>query len=147
MEEQELQDQLLVCVDCGAQFTFTGKEQAFYKERGFMAPRRCRACRDKRKAATAGGPPGFGHFPPPHYAHSAAGPGAPAGAPADRPARPHFKVICAACGVETTVPFKPDPNRPAYCRRCYVGRRRGPGAPPSPAAPPLPQEPERPAMQ
>ena len=26
---------------------------------------------------------------------------------------------CSDCGAETQVPFKPDPERPIYCRECY----------------------------
>ena len=48
-------DQTLVCVDCGAQFTFSARDQAFYQERGYQAPRRCKTCRDKRKADGGGG--------------------------------------------------------------------------------------------
>ena len=33
-------DQTLVCVDCGAQFTFSARDQSFYQERGYQAPRR-----------------------------------------------------------------------------------------------------------
>jgi CxxC-x17-CxxC domain-containing protein len=30
-----------------------------------------------------------------------------------------FEIECAACGIVTTVPFKPDTGRPVYCRDCY----------------------------
>jgi CxxC-x17-CxxC domain-containing protein len=33
--------------------------------------------------------------------------------------REMHKVTCADCGKETEVPFKPDGNRPVYCRECY----------------------------
>jgi CxxC-x17-CxxC domain-containing protein len=33
------------------------------------------------------------------------------------------KVICADCGKETEVPFKPDAERPVYCKECYQKRR------------------------
>ena len=29
-----------------------------------------------------------------------------------------FKIICSNCGREDTVPFKPEPGRPVYCRDC-----------------------------
>ena len=32
-------------------------------------------------------------------------------------------VTCADCGKETQVPFKPDGNRPVYCRDCYQKHR------------------------
>lgn len=33
------------------------------------------------------------------------------------------KVTCADCGKDTEVPFKPDPDRPVYCKECYQKRR------------------------
>ena len=45
-------DKTLTCQDCGAEFIFTEGEQAFYKEKGLdNEPKRCKECRDKRKAA------------------------------------------------------------------------------------------------
>lgn len=47
---EELKDQILVCKDCGAEFTFTVGEQQFYAEKGFTnAPVRCAECRRARK--------------------------------------------------------------------------------------------------
>src|SRR5205809_225120 len=28
-------------------------------------------------------------------------------------------IVCAACGKQATVRFKPDPSRPVYCSECY----------------------------
>jgi CxxC-x17-CxxC domain-containing protein len=140
------QDKLLACVDCGAQFVFSVRDQAFYQERGYQAPRRCKACRDKRKSSqhqvlgpqsagdSAQAPSGGAHQQAPKPADAA--PAAPSGG--GKP-RDQHKVSCSACGVETTVPFKPDPSRPVYCRSCYLSRRKGGGKPPAavaPAAPP-----------
>jgi CxxC-x17-CxxC domain-containing protein len=33
--------------------------------------------------------------------------------------RQMFDVTCSDCGTETQVPFKPDGDRPVYCRDCY----------------------------
>ena len=46
----DFQDQQLTCSDCGATFTFTGAEQAFYADKGFAAPKRCPECREKKKS-------------------------------------------------------------------------------------------------
>ncbi len=47
------EDKILVCKDCGQEFTFTAGEQEFYAEKGFVnEPQRCKACRDARKNAT-----------------------------------------------------------------------------------------------
>ncbi|MGE4283081.1 MAG: zinc-ribbon domain-containing protein [Clostridia bacterium] len=43
-------DKIITCKDCGAEFTFTENEQAFYKEKGFEnEPQRCPDCRRARK--------------------------------------------------------------------------------------------------
>ncbi|MGD6807959.1 MAG: CxxC-x17-CxxC domain-containing protein [Candidatus Bathyarchaeia archaeon] len=34
-----------------------------------------------------------------------------------------FKAVCSECGRECEVPFKPDPNRPVYCRECWAKKR------------------------
>ncbi len=48
----EFEDKTLVCQDCGNEFVFTAGEQAFYKEKGLdNEPKRCKECRNKRKAA------------------------------------------------------------------------------------------------
>jgi len=47
----EYQDKVITCVDCGKEFTFTARDQAFYAEKGFTnEPKRCKECRDKKKA-------------------------------------------------------------------------------------------------
>ncbi len=33
------------------------------------------------------------------------------------------RAICTECGKECEVPFKPDPDRPVYCRDCWADRR------------------------
>lgn len=44
-------DKALVCRDCRKLFVFTVGEQAWFSQRGFCAPRRCKACRAARKAS------------------------------------------------------------------------------------------------
>ena len=131
---QARQDKLQTCVDCGAQFVFSVRDQAFYQERGYQAPRRCKVCRDKRKTGqhpAFGAPGGVGGAAPGQAAGaSTSAPrnswGAPA--PADEgKQRDQFKVTCSGCGAETTVPFKPDPSRPVFCRDCYQNQRKGSG--------------------
>ena len=41
----------------------------------------------------------------------------------NRETREMHKVVCADCGQECEVPFKPDGTRPVYCRECYAKRR------------------------
>ncbi|MHB1133203.1 MAG: zinc-ribbon domain containing protein [Chloroflexota bacterium] len=89
------QDKTLKCRDCGADFVFSGGEQAFFKERGLLnEPQRCQPCRATRRRERNSG------------------------------TREQHEVICADCGVPTTVPFVPRNERPVYCSSCYE-RRRG----------------------
>ena len=45
-----MEDKIIVCKDCGQEFTFTVGEQEFYKEKGFSNdPVRCAACRRAKK--------------------------------------------------------------------------------------------------
>ena len=91
------EDKTLVCRECGNEFIFTASEQQFYADKGFQnEPGRCKACRDKRKAANGG----FG-----------------------RSDRPMYDVVCAECGQPTQVPFQPRGDRPVYCRDCFEKQR------------------------
>ena len=38
--------------------------------------------------------------------------------------REKHQAVCAECGQECTVPFKPSGDRPVYCQECYRKRRR-----------------------
>lgn len=51
------QDQTLACKDCRIDFVFTAGEAAFYADKGFQPPRRCKACRVAKKAQDQGPPP------------------------------------------------------------------------------------------
>lgn len=95
-----MEDKMLTCKDCGAQFAFTAREQQFFAEKGFQnQPQRCRDCRQVRRSQNG----------------DSSG-GATAGQ------RPNFETVCAQCGVTTTVPFRPRGDRPVYCRTCYTAR-------------------------
>lgn len=47
----KLQDKLLRCLDCGADFTFTIGEQRFFLSKKLTTPKCCPACRQKRKVS------------------------------------------------------------------------------------------------
>lgn len=88
------EDKILVCKDCGAQFTFTAGEQEFYAEKGFQnEPVRCKDCRSNRKAQRNGGE------------------------------REMYDAICADCGAPTKIPFVPRNDRPVYCSNCFQNHR------------------------
>lgn len=57
-------DEQLNCIDCRTSFNFTAGEQAFYAERGYQKPRRCKSCRAKRKATQTSSPSAPVSVPP-----------------------------------------------------------------------------------
>lgn len=46
----KLKDRKLKCCDCGDAFTWMAGEQAFYLSKGLAEPKRCKPCREKRRA-------------------------------------------------------------------------------------------------
>ena len=98
-------DQQLTCSDCGQEFTFSSEDQAFFQERGYSAPKRCKACRQAKKNEQAGG--GGGGY--------------------SRNESQGTTVTCSACGKQTTVPFEPRGDRPVYCQDCFRSRRNDSG--------------------
>ena len=53
-EVSEAPDKLLACADCGKDFPWTGREQEFFAERDFPAPKRCKECRQVNKQRFGG---------------------------------------------------------------------------------------------
>ena len=39
--------------------------------------------------------------------------------PVERMRHETYPVVCVSCGQDTTVPFKPSPDKPTYCPPCY----------------------------
>jgi CxxC-x17-CxxC domain-containing protein len=101
----EFIDRLLKCCDCGNEFVFTAGEQLFFFDKQFKNdPKRCKLCKAKRA--------GLGR---------SASPGATVAAlPLSRT---ETRTQCSACGVDTTVPFKPTQGRPVLCRSCFQLKR------------------------
>lgn len=108
-------DRDIVCVDCGETFVFTASEQEFHASKGFdNSPKRCKPCRKVRKASggrEGGGRPTGGR----------GGGGRPSGD------REMFDAVCAACGQDTKVPFRPSGNRDVFCSDCFRSQRGGGG--------------------
>jgi CxxC-x17-CxxC domain-containing protein len=87
-------DKQLTCKECGAEFVFSVGEQQFFADCGFKnQPKRCKDCRHKRNLA-----------PRPNISSSTA---------------VSTSTNCSECGKETTVPFRPAPGRPVFCRECF----------------------------
>lgn len=59
----EYEDMEIICVDCKKPFVFEAGEQKFFAEKGFTPPKRCKPCRDERKANRNGGGGGPRHEP------------------------------------------------------------------------------------
>jgi len=96
-------DKTITCRDCNSDFLFTESEQDFFKEKGFEnEPQRCPDCRAAKKQQQRGNNRGG-------YGNSQ---------------REMFPAVCAECGRSTTVPFKPNGEKPVYCKDCYqpIGR-------------------------
>lgn len=83
-------DKTLNCKECGAEFIFTAGEQEFYAERGFV--NEPQRCKSCRDARKNNA----------------------------RSEREMFTAICADCGQEAKVPFRPREDRPVYCSECYA---------------------------
>ena len=49
-QKEQFQDKTIVCSDCGNEFTFTAGEQEFFQSKSFDPPKRCKECRDRRRA-------------------------------------------------------------------------------------------------
>ncbi len=99
----EFLDRLLTCADCGGEFIFTAGEQLFFFEKQFTNdPKRCKPCKTKRAGTgltASNGPAAAGL------------------------SRTETRTECSACGIETTVPFKPTQGRPVLCRQCFQSNR------------------------
>jgi CxxC-x17-CxxC domain-containing protein len=101
----EFVDRYLKCMDCGSDFVFTAGEQLFFYDKQFKNdPKRCKLCKAKRA--------GLGR--------AASADGAVTALPFSRT---ETRTECSACGVETTVPFKPTQGRPVLCRSCFQLKR------------------------
>ena len=115
------EDKTIICVDCGAEFTFTADEQQRFAEKGFTnEPKRCKTCRDARKASQTSGNREGGNSG--NYGGGGGGGGGGSRGFSSGP-RQMFPATCAQCGQQTEVPFKPSGSRPVYCRNCFQGQR------------------------
>jgi hypothetical protein len=54
-EVSDFQDKELTCSDCHGKFPHSAKDQEFFAERGFQEPKRCKHCRQAKKARSGGG--------------------------------------------------------------------------------------------
>ncbi len=91
------EDKNLTCTDCSATFIFSADDQSYHAEKGYQnEPKRCPDCRSARRAGGGGGYGGG--------------------------AREMHPAVCAQCGKDTEVPFRPSGDRPVYCSDCFSTR-------------------------
>ncbi len=91
------EDKNLTCTDCSSTFIFSADDQSYHAEKGYQnEPKRCP---DYRSARRAGGGGGYGGG-----------------------AREMHPAVCAQCGKDTEVPFRPSGDRPVYCSDCFSKR-------------------------
>ena len=91
------EDKNLTCTDCSATFIFSADDQSYHAEKGYQnEPKRCPDCRSARRAGGGGGYGGG--------------------------AREMHAAVCAQCGKDTEVPFRPSGDRPVYCSDCFSKR-------------------------
>jgi CxxC-x17-CxxC domain-containing protein len=80
---------------------FTADDQQYHADKGYTnEPKRCPSCRQARRANRGFDGGGFG-----------------GGFGGGR--REMHPAVCAECGKETEVPFRPTGERPVYCSDCY----------------------------
>jgi CxxC-x17-CxxC domain-containing protein len=132
-------DKTLTCSDCGMEFAFTEREQAFYAEKGFSEPRRCPSCRASRKAArqsegggySGGSYAGGGGYDSGYSSGGGGGyssggyDGGGGGGYGSRSSAPRemFDAVCSNCGKDAKVPFRPTNGKPVYCSDCFRSMR------------------------
>ena len=88
------EDKTLICKECGAEFVFTAGEQEFYASKGFE--NEPQRCKPCRDARKN----------------------------AQKPEREMFTAVCASCGNEARVPFKPREDRRLLQRMFRKNERR-----------------------
>lgn len=86
-------DKTLICKECGAEFVFTAGEQEFYAERGFV--NEPQRCKACRDARKN----------------------------ATKVQKELYTTVCAECGAEAKVPFKPREDRPVLCSECFAKKK------------------------
>lgn len=98
-----MEDTEIICAACNSGFVFTASEQAYYAERGFQLPKRCRACRQARRKGR--------RSPTSSMSGSlqAIKPVAP---------RREYPTPCGKCGADHTIPFPP--KHEVLCPACFV---------------------------
>jgi CxxC-x17-CxxC domain-containing protein len=97
MEDTDIQ-----CSVCGQKFVFSASEQAYYAQRGFQFPKRCKGCRQARRRGNTSRKltPPIKQLAEPRKTHAA---------------------TCAGCEAEVQLAF-PAGEREVRCADCFRAR-------------------------
>lgn len=87
------QDKTLVCKECSKDFIFTEGEQEFFASKGLV--NEPLRCKECRDAKKA----------------------------KMKKERVFYDAVCAECGKEAKVPFKPIQDKPVFCSDCYASHK------------------------
>ena len=116
-------DKTLKCMECQQDFTYTVAEQELHQSLGYQnEPKRCTPCREAKRqrkgpaAAGGGAPEGGGGGPRPPRGGGGGG-GGDRGPRGGGP-REFFAAVCAECGKEAQLPFKPRGDRRRFFHAC-----------------------------
>lgn len=96
----ELDDKVIICIDCAHEFVWSAGEQVFFRDKNLEnPPKRCKPCKrmknDRLSAIETAQITG-------------------------KRMKIEVSAECARCGAVTTVPFYPSQGRPVYCRACFL---------------------------
>ncbi len=106
-------DKPLKCLECGMDFVYASTEQELHQSLGYQnEPKRCAPCREAKRSRRPSGGGGGG-----------AGGGGNGGSGGGGGFRQFFTAVCADCGKEAQVPFKPRGDKPVFCSDCFTKRR------------------------
>ena len=85
------QDKKLTCQECGMEFVWDASEQAYFAKKGFKEiPKRCRACREKRKIER------------------------------EKEKEKEKEITCAKCGKKATTASETGEDEETICMDCFV---------------------------
>jgi CxxC-x17-CxxC domain-containing protein len=118
------QDRTLTCLDCNQSFTFSADDQRYHAEKGYNnEPKRCTSCRQARRnsgggSSSYGSSYGSGGYSS-GYGSSSYGSSGYGSSGGYSSRREMHDVVCAQCGKNTQVPFRPSGGRPVYCSDCF----------------------------
>jgi CxxC-x17-CxxC domain-containing protein len=104
----------LTCIECGVGFIFTASDQDYFRAKDYSSPTRCKTCRVIHKNRLAEAEAATVSTDP-----TGSGP-TPVILPTEKQER--WPITCSKCKQPDTLPFMPQPGRPAYCRSCYSSK-------------------------